>query len=60
MAIFAYFVVFTVWLPDFILGLGVVSGGSDLQRDLVVSAVWGAAMIVGVVGLRLAQRKGLV
>ncbi|HEX5631273.1 MAG TPA: hypothetical protein VFY15_06415 [Acidimicrobiia bacterium] len=59
-AIVLYFVVFTVWLPDFVLGLGFVSGGSDLLRDLAVSAVWGAAMVVGMVGLRLAQRRGLV
>jgi hypothetical protein len=60
LAIFLYFVVFTVWLPDFVLGLGFVAEGSDLLRDLIVSAVWGVALIAGMAGLRIAQRRGLV
>ena len=60
LAIVVYFVVFTVWLPDFVLGLGFVAEGSDLVRDVVVSLVWGAALVAGMTGLRLAQRRGLV
>jgi hypothetical protein len=60
LAVFLYFAVFTVWLPDFVLGQGFVAEGSALLRDVVVTVVWGGALAVGMIGLRLAQRRGLV
>jgi uncharacterized membrane protein YkvA (DUF1232 family) len=59
-AIVIYFVLATVWLPDFVLGLGFIQDSSDLVIDLVVSAVWGAALLGGIWALRIGQRKGLI
>jgi hypothetical protein len=55
----AYFVVATVWLPDFVLGLGFVQEATTLVRDAVTLAIWGIALGVGMYGLRMAQRRGL-
>ena len=55
-----YFIVATVWLPDFILGLGAVAEASDFLRDLIVLVVWGAALGAGMYGLRRAQERGLI
>lgn len=60
LAIVLYFVIATVWLPDFVLRLGFVQTASDLLSDLVVLAVWGAALLGGMWALRIGQRKGLI
>ena len=59
-AIVLYFVLATVWLPDFVLNLGVVESSSDIVSDLVVTAVWGGALVGGIWALRIGQRRGLI
>lgn len=59
LAIVLYFVVATVWLPDFVSRLGFVTG-SDLLGDLVVPAVWGVGLFGGIWMLRIGQRKGSI
>jgi hypothetical protein len=58
--IVAYFIVATVWLPDFVLNLGVFAEASEITRDVVVSVVWGGALFAGMFLLRRAQRRGLI
>ncbi|OFW64842.1 MAG: hypothetical protein A2135_03405 [Actinobacteria bacterium RBG_16_67_15] len=60
LAFVAYFVIATVWLPDFVAKLDSVAGAAAMVRDLIVLAVWGAGLIGAFVLLRLGQRKGLV
>lgn len=55
----AYFVVATVWLPDFVLGLSVVQEADAFVKDGIALAVWGGALGAGMYGLRLAQARGL-
>lgn len=59
-AIFVYVLVGTVWLPDFVLGLGPIASGSDVIQNLAVLAVWGGALGAGIFGLRRAQQRGLI
>ena len=58
--IFVYFVVATVWLPDFVLKMDSIASASSFVRDLVVLVIWGAAFVGGLWLLRFGQRKGLV
>lgn len=58
--VFLYFVVTTVWLPDFLMGLSVISDASSLVRDLVLLVVWGVALGGGLYLLREAQRRALI
>jgi len=58
--IFVYFVVATVWLPNFVVRLGPVASASSLVSDSVVLTVWGAGLGVGLWLLRWAQRRGLI
>lgn len=55
-----YFVIATVWLPDFVLGLGFVAEASRFLRDLIALVVWGAALIAGLYLLRRLQRQALI
>ena len=59
-AIFAYVLIATVWLPDFVLSLGPIASGSALVRDVVVLAVWGGALGAGMWVLRRAQERGML
>ncbi len=59
-AVFVYFVVATVWLPDFVLKLDGIAGASAFVRDAVVSALWMAGLAGGLVLLRRAQRRGVI
>ncbi len=60
LVIFFYFLVATVWLPDFILGLGPVADASSAVRDAVVLIVWGTGLGAGFWLLREGQRRGMV
>jgi hypothetical protein len=55
-----YFVVATVWLPDFVLGLGAVADSSRTLRDLIVLVIWAGALGAGMYMLRRYQRQGLI
>jgi len=55
-----YFVIATVWLPDFVLNLGAVADATQLMRDLIVVTVWGIALVAGMYLLRWAQRRDLI
>ena len=56
----AYFFVATVWLPNLILGIGAIETASTFVRDGLTSLVWAVALGGGIVGLRVAQRRGLI
>lgn len=60
LAIFVYFVLATVWLPDFVLKLSFVQTASDLVSDAMLLAVWGTALVGGMWALRVGQRKGII
>jgi predicted tellurium resistance membrane protein TerC len=55
-----YFIVATVWLPDFVLSLDAVASASETVRDFVVLVVWGGALVAGMYLLRWAQRRDLI
>jgi len=54
-----YFVVATVWLPDFVLR-GPLADSPSLVRDGIVLAVWTVALAGGIYGLRRFQRQGVI
>ena len=58
--IVAYFVVATVILPNAVLRLDPVLSASDVIRDLLVLAVWGAGLVAGLWLLRRLQRRGAI
>ena len=60
LAVFAYFVIATVWLPDFVVKLDSIAGASSFVRDIAVLAVWGGGLVGGLWMLWFGQRKGLV
>ena len=55
-----YFVIATIWLPSYVLKLGFVAGAPAVIRDTIGAGVWFVFLAVGFVGLRLAQRRGLI
>ncbi len=55
--IVVYFVVATVWLPDFVLQLGPVADAASWVGDALIPAIWGLGLVGGLIGLRTAQRK---
>ena len=59
-AIFLYVVIFTVVLPDFVIGLDPIATASSVVRDAVVLAVWGAGFVGGIWVLRRYQDRGLI
>lgn len=60
LAIVGYFVVATVWVPDFLLNLSFLQTANDVLSDLILLAVWGAALVGGMWALRVGQRKGII
>ena len=60
LAIVVYFIVATVWLPSWVLGLGLLADLPNLVRDLLGAGVWAVFLGVGIVGLRWGQRAGLI
>jgi len=58
--IFAYFVVFTVWFPSWLIQLDQVASMSSPIRDFITVLAWGAFMTFGIVALRLAQKRGWI
>jgi hypothetical protein len=60
LGIVAYFVVATVWLPSWVLGLRVLADVPSLVRDLIGAGVWAVFVGAGVIGLRIGQRAGLI
>ena len=59
-AVFAYFLVATVIVPNIVLRLDAIGNASTVVQDLVVLAIWGAGFVVGVVLLRRFQTRGIV
>lgn len=59
-AIFLFFVVFTVIVPDFVVSLDPVASAADIVRDAIVLAVWGAGLVGGLWLLRRGQSRGLI
>ena len=60
LAIVAYFALATVWLPSWVLRLPAVAQASRSVSDLVGTMVWVVFLLLGMWGLRLAQRRGWI
>jgi hypothetical protein len=60
LAIFVYFVVATVVVPDVVIGLGPIAEASNFVRDAVTLGVWGAGLVVGLWLLRRLQARNLI
>ena len=58
--ILVYFVVATMWLPSWVLGLGPVTRAVPVVHDLIGAAVWLVAMALGLWGLRRSQSEGWI
>jgi hypothetical protein len=59
-AIFFYFVVLTVFVPDLVIGLNAISSASNFVRDAVVLVVWGSGLVAGLWMLRRFQARDLI
>lgn len=57
-AIFAYFTLATVAFPSWVLGLNAIASYAGWLRDAIAVSTWGVTLAVGIVGLRLSQRRG--
>ena len=60
LAIVAYFVFATVWLPSWVLRMPAVAQASRTVSDLVATLVWALFLVLGMWALRVAQRKGWI
>lgn len=60
LAIVAYFALATVWLPSWVLRIPAVAQASRSVADLMGTMVWAAFLVLGMWGLRVAQRKGRI
>jgi hypothetical protein len=60
LVIVAYFALATVWLPSWVLRTPAVAQASRSVADFVGTMVWAALLVVGMWGLRLAQRRGWI
>ena len=60
LVIFAYFLIATVVVPNFVLRLNAVGSASAIVQDLIVLAIWGVALITGLFLLRQFQRRGII
>jgi len=58
--IVVYFIVFTVFLPSFVLQMSTVAALSRPAQELVGSAVWAVGLGAGLVGLWYAQRTSRI
>lgn len=58
--IFAYFLVATVIVPNYVVRLDQIGRASAVVRDIVVLGVWGVGLLVGLYLLRRFQRTGLI
>jgi hypothetical protein len=60
LAIVAYFALATVWLPSWVLRIPALAQASRSVADLVSTMVWAAFLVLGMWGLRVAQRRGWI
>jgi len=60
LGIVGYFALATVWLPSRVLRLPVVAQASRPVADFVGTMVWAAFLVLGMWGLRVAQRRGWI
>jgi len=58
--IVVYFALTTAWLPSAVLRTSTLSSADRWVTDLVGTSVWGVFLVVGLVALRRAQRRGLI
>jgi hypothetical protein len=58
--IFLYFVVFTTWVPSWLILLDQVAGLSSPIKDLIAVVTWSGFMAFGIVALRSAQKRGWI
>lgn len=55
-----YFVLATVWLPSWVLGIGFVERAAPVLHDLAGAGAWAIAMAVGLWALRRSQARGWI
>jgi hypothetical protein len=60
LVIFAYFAVFTVWLPSRILHLSAVASAPAAIHDLAGAGAWLALFVIGMWALRRLQSRGRI
>jgi len=58
--IFVYFLVATVIVPNYVLKMDAMGRASAVVQDLVILAIWGAALVAGIFMLRRFQAKGII
>lgn len=58
--IVVYFVVFTVFLPSYVLQTPAVSGAARFTQELIGSAVWAVGLGAGLWALDYAQRTSRI
>lgn len=58
--IFAYFVVFTVWVPSWLIEVEQVAKLNSLIKDFIAVASWGGFLVFGILALRSAQKRGWI
>jgi len=58
--IVVYFIVFTVFLPSYVLQMPVVSESARFTQELIGSAVWAAGLGFGLWALDYAQRTSRI
>jgi hypothetical protein len=60
LAIVTYFALATVWLPSWVLRMPAIAQASRSVSDLVGTLVWTVFLLLGMWGLRVAQRRGWI
>jgi hypothetical protein len=58
--IVVYLILATVWLPDMIVQMQALSESPVIVRDLIPVLVWSVGLAGGLVGMRVAQSRGLI
>ncbi len=58
--IFGYFAISTVWWPSWLAKFDPIASLDRVLLDALVIVAWGVPLAAGIIGLRLAQRRGLL
>lgn len=58
--IFLYFVIFTAWLPSWLIRSSFLGTASQGVADGITLVVWGGFFGAGLIGLRWAQERELI
>lgn len=58
--IFLYFVIFTAWLPSWLIRSSFLATAPQNVADIVTLTVWGGFFGAGLIGLRWAQEREMI